>query len=162
MRNLIGYLAIAVVLFQVFIAKPDPVIIPPKPDDDVVIVVPPDDVVVPVEKGKRTIAIIYNAEDVTTDFTTTINALRQDTEEKTDEFADYIEDKGHTLYVLDDETTDAEDERAQFISDLLSVDSDLPHIYIMESSDGRPLDNEEIDYDVTVAEIKAFIVQNGG
>lgn len=164
MRNFIGYLALFVVAIQIFIAKPEP---GPNPPPKPPVVVPPEVIVPPVivppvEQGKRTIAILYESEDVTSDFAMTINKMREDTEERTDEFADYINSKGHTLYVLDDDTTDADNERAQFITDLLSVDSELPHMYIMESSDGRPLDDKEITFDITVDQIKAFIVENGG
>lgn len=153
MRNFIGYLSLIVVAFQILWADAPTPPQPPKPPIEIVI--PPQP---PVEQGRRTVAIVYETEDGTDNFARQIIRLRD--EEK--EFAPYLKEKGHTLYVLDDDTANAEGELSEFVKALLPLNSSLPCIYVLDSSDGRPLANRTVTFDVTAEEIMAFIKENGG
>lgn len=124
-----------------------PVVVPPDIPD------PPD---IPVVEGRRTVVIIRESENDNPALARMIVALRSGANDE------YLKAEGHTLFIHDDDDVDENGQPAELVQALKPVHPELPALFILESSDGRPLHHRTLPDDATAADVMAILKQYGG
>lgn len=153
-RAWIRLICAAVVAFQFLVTVPPgpgPTPVPtPTPTPTPVPV--PD----PVIEGQRTVVIIRESGDDTPAFGSVIYGLRAGAHD------DYLDQKGHTLLILDRNQLDENGQPSQLVAGLLGRNSNLPALFILESSDLRPLHDETLPATATADDVMRILKAHGG
>jgi hypothetical protein len=111
---------------------------------------------IPVIEGQRIAVIIRETEDESPAFARMVVALRNG------DHAAYLAAKGHTLYVYDQHQQDDVGQPLELVQTLLPLHSQLPALFILDGSDGRPLHHETLPADVTADDVLAILKGAGG
>lgn len=147
-RSWIRLACVAVVLLQLLVTVPPGPGPGPGPS--------PGPIPIPVVEGERTVVIIRESENDTPSFGSLVYGLRTGTND------DYLDSKGHTLLILDQHQLDEDGQPSQLVAGLLGRNSQLPALFILESSDMRPLHDETLAATATAADVMAILKANGG
>lgn len=110
----------------------------------------------PAVEGRRTVVLLHESQDDSAAFARMAVQLR------TGEQADYLKAKGHTLLILDDDSTDQLGNRPKLVVDLLAVTPQLPALFVLDSATGAVLHSRPLTDAANAAGVLAVLKEYGG
>lgn len=110
----------------------------------------------PVAEGKRTVVLLHESQDDSAAFARMAVQLR------TGDSAAYLTGKGHTLLILDDDSTDQLGNRSKLVTDLLAINPQLPAMFVLDSATGAVLHSRPLTDAANAAGVLAVLKEHGG
>lgn len=109
----------------------------------------------PPTPGKRTVVILHESEDATPQFSRMVNGLRSGDNAK------YLKDRGHTLLIIDDDTTDEIGRPLEVVTQLSADGLPMPALFVLDEG-GAVVHKQPLSPEANAAGVMEVLKGNGG